>query len=54
MASTRPTQRLMASPTWLALEAHYQTIRAVHLRQFFADDPGRDARFAVEAKVQNA
>ena len=29
---------------WKALAAHYKTIRGVHLRELFADDPGRGRR----------
>jgi glucose-6-phosphate isomerase len=44
--STRmPTRRR----AWQALEAHYQTMRKLHLRQLFADDPRRGERFACEA-----
>lgn len=42
---TRLTQR----PAWKALEAHYQAIKGMHLRQFFADDPKRGERFTAEA-----
>ncbi|MBW4054691.1 MAG: glucose-6-phosphate isomerase [Proteobacteria bacterium] len=35
-------------PAWQALEAHYQKIKNVHLRQFFADDPQRGTRFTIE------
>ena len=45
--STVQTQPLTVRPAWIALEAHYQTIR--HLRQLFADDPRRGERFAAEA-----
>ena len=34
---------------WKALEAHYQGIRDLHLRQLFRDDPGRGERLTVEA-----
>jgi glucose-6-phosphate isomerase len=34
---------------WEALEAHYATLREVHLRKLFADDPQRGTRMAVEA-----
>jgi glucose-6-phosphate isomerase len=34
---------------WHALEAHYAQIRDVHLRQFFAEDPTRGKRFALDA-----
>jgi glucose-6-phosphate isomerase len=36
-------------PAWKALEAHYQRIRELHLRDFFADDPGRSDRMSAEA-----
>jgi glucose-6-phosphate isomerase len=35
-------------PAWQALESHYQKIKNVHLRQFFADDPLRGTRFMIE------
>jgi glucose-6-phosphate isomerase len=34
---------------WKALAAHYQKARDLHLRQLFADDPGRGERLTVEA-----
>src|SRR6516165_6936012 len=34
---------------WNALEAHYQDIRKMHLRDLFADDPNRGERFTAEA-----
>ena len=37
---------LTQRPAWQALEAHYQQMRDVHLRQLFADDPQRGERFA--------
>nr|HET6904611.1 glucose-6-phosphate isomerase [Ktedonobacteraceae bacterium] len=40
---------LTQRPAWQALEAHYQQMRDVHLRQLFADDPRRGERFAAEA-----
>ena len=33
-----------ASPAWKALEAHYQKVRDLHLRNLFADDPKRGER----------
>lgn len=36
-------------PAWNALEIHAREIRGVHLRQLFADDPGRGERFTLEA-----
>lgn len=32
---------------WALLEKHYQTIKDVHLRQLFAEDPQRGERLAV-------
>ena len=40
---------LRTKPAWKALEEHYQSIRNVHLRQLFSDDPKRGERFVVEA-----
>ncbi|MFA5109961.1 MAG: glucose-6-phosphate isomerase [Desulfobaccales bacterium] len=40
---------LTERPAWKALEAHYQQIRQVHLKQLFADDPQRGERFTAEA-----
>src|SRR5215831_10996953 len=34
---------------WDALDAHYKKVSELHLRQLFADDPGRGERMAVEA-----
>ena len=34
---------------WKALAEHHESLRNVHLRKFFAEDPKRGARFAVEA-----
>ena len=38
-----------ASPAWKALEAHYQKVRDLHLRNLFADDPKRGERMTIEA-----
>jgi glucose-6-phosphate isomerase len=35
-------------PAWKALAEHYESLRDVHLRQLFAEDPKRSDRFAVE------
>jgi glucose-6-phosphate isomerase len=43
------TQALTGRPAWKALEAHYQSIKALHLRQLFADDSTRGERFTAEA-----
>jgi glucose-6-phosphate isomerase len=42
--SPAPTQR----SAWRALEAHHTHLRDIHLRQLFADDPGRGERFAID------
>ena len=43
------TTPLPDRPAWKALEAHYQTLRNRHLRELFADDPGRGERLTAEA-----
>jgi len=43
-----PTQ-LTERPAWRALGDHYQTIRDVHLRTLFAEDPQRGERLTAEA-----
>ncbi|MDQ3185327.1 MAG: glucose-6-phosphate isomerase [Pseudomonadota bacterium] len=49
MTTSFNTQALTERPAWKALEEHYQAIRDLHLRQFFADDPKRGERFTAEA-----
>jgi len=44
--NTTPLTKLAA---WQALEAHYQKVRELHLRNLFADDPTRGERMAIEA-----
>lgn len=44
----RPRKKLTDLPEWKALEAHYQEIRHLHLRDLFRDDPGRAERFSIE------
>ena len=39
---------LIGTATWQALAEHQAKIKDVHLRQLFADDPGRAERFTVE------
>ena len=34
---------------WKALQAHYESVKALKLRDLFAADPGRAERFSVEA-----
>ncbi|HEX3925229.1 MAG TPA: glucose-6-phosphate isomerase [Streptosporangiaceae bacterium] len=44
-----PTTPLRQRPAWKALEQHYAEIRGLHLRELFADDPGRAERLSAEA-----
>src|SRR5437868_8806127 len=46
---TQATQPLAQRPAWQALGAHYETIRDVHLRTLFAQDPKRGERLTAEA-----
>ena len=39
-----PTVPLRERPAWKALEHHYAEIAGGHLRELFADDPGRGER----------
>jgi glucose-6-phosphate isomerase len=48
-AAKTPTTRLTDRPAWKALTAHFEQIRNAHLRQLFADDPGRGERLTAEA-----
>jgi glucose-6-phosphate isomerase len=48
-SSTAQAQLLTKRPAWKALAEHYQTVRDLHLRQLFADDPRRGERFTAEA-----
>ena len=45
MSATLP---LTETPAWRALQAHHARIEPMHLRQLFAEDPGRAERFSVE------
>src|SRR5580692_2143419 len=52
MATTNMEARLAPlteRKAWKALAGHFESIRAVHLRNFFAEDPGRGERMTVEA-----
>jgi glucose-6-phosphate isomerase len=40
---------LTKRPAWKALEAHYQKVKELHLRDLFTDDPKRSARMTAEA-----
>ena len=46
---TTNSMPLTRRPAWRALEAHYQTVRDLHLRTLFADDPGRGEHLTAEA-----
>ena len=41
---------LSEGTAWNALREHYDTIKAVHMRDLFAKDPGRGARLACDAQ----
>ncbi|MBV9182969.1 MAG: glucose-6-phosphate isomerase, partial [Acidobacteria bacterium] len=45
MSQNKP---LIESPAWSALQAHYERIKGIHLRQLFAEDPDRGERFVAE------
>ncbi|TXH33656.1 MAG: glucose-6-phosphate isomerase [Rhodospirillaceae bacterium] len=40
---------LRTRPAWVSLEKHYQTMKGLHLRQLFAEDPKRGESLAIEA-----
>ena len=42
------TQRPIDTPAWKSLQAHYEKIKDVQLRQLFADDPQRGTRLTAE------
>jgi glucose-6-phosphate isomerase len=44
-----PTTPLRQRPAWKALEQHHREIGERHLRELFAEDPGRGERLAAEA-----
>ncbi len=44
------SETLTSLPAWQALKVHAQAMRDVHLRNLFAQDPGRAARFSLEAE----
>src|SRR6266568_7870368 len=44
-----PTTPLRQRPAWKALEQHYREIGGRHLRDLFAEDPGRGERLTAEA-----
>jgi glucose-6-phosphate isomerase len=40
---------LRQRPAWAQLEAHFQQLKSLHLKQLFAQDPKRGEKFALEA-----
>src|SRR5438067_12526831 len=44
-----PTIKLTQPQAWNALAAHHQSVRELHLRKIFADDPKRGERMTAEA-----
>ncbi len=46
---TKPILPLTQRVAWKELEAHYQKVRDLHLRQLFAEDPKRGERLTAEA-----
>ncbi len=46
---TTATPTLTRLPQWDRLQAHFQAVRDLHLRDLFAADPGRGERLALEA-----
>ncbi len=42
--------KLTESSAWVALQAHFESIALVHMRELFADDPGRFDRFTLRFK----
>ena len=42
--------RLGERPAWNALAAHFSTVRKLHLRKLFLEDPTRGERLTVEAE----
>src|SRR5437762_982975 len=44
-----PTIKLTQPQAWNTLAAHHQSVRELHLRQLFADDPKRGERMTAEA-----
>jgi glucose-6-phosphate isomerase len=46
---TSTNRSLRNYPAWKALEAHYQKVRGLHLRELYAEDPKRGERLVLEA-----
>src|SRR5271155_3548863 len=48
MSTATTTVPLTQRSAWKALQNHFNTVKDTHLRKFFADDPKRGERFAIE------
>src|SRR6202163_2811044 len=48
-ATSQVPEPLTKRRAWKALQTHYEKVRGLHLRKFFADDPKRGERMTVEA-----
>jgi len=48
-SETLHTRSTSKHAVWQALEDHYETMRGLHLRNLFANDPARGARMIAEA-----
>src|SRR3982751_3769520 len=49
MGTPPPTPRPTQLPVWTELQAHHAEIAGRHLRDLFAEDPGRGERLTAEA-----
>ena len=49
MSETPKKRSVGKRPSWRALSSLYKTVSKLHLRDLFADDPGRGERMTVEA-----
>ena len=47
-SGTSPTRSTSKPAVWRTLKDHYETMRGVHLRNLFADDPARGTRMTAE------
>jgi glucose-6-phosphate isomerase len=48
-SATGSQASITRQPAWKALEVHHQKVSKLHLRELFADDPGRGNRMCAEA-----
>jgi len=48
MSASFGSAPLRELPAWRALESHHEQVRALHLRELFASDPGRGERLTAE------